>query len=193
VRAAPILHDAGLQCLLGSVAGGAVFDRLRGAREIQDRAPGARDLLDGVCFHPYHKSAHDLETDDVDRPRTLVTYAVIKAYREVNPERNAEAPELDPDPALLKNLPVWVTEFGWALADEVDLEGQADALESGFTSLLELPRDTLATACYYAWRSKSKNGYALREWDEPLDGRPRRPAWHRFAAVAQAPGLDGLR
>lgn len=183
VRAAPILKAAGIQCLLGSVAGDACFDRLRRAREILDAIPGARDLLDGVCFHPYGKST-DVIRGRREVPLPEIVGAVQQAYQEANPLRSPEAAEPNRDRTLPKNLPVWITEFGQAITRTESADDQARYPEEAFALFFGLPRHIVEVACYFCWRDPSDNGFALRDEAESLAEPPKRKAWFKFAEVA---------
>lgn len=174
--AAPILHQANIACLLGSVAGGDWPQQLEQAAGLL--SDSGRAQLDGVCLHPYGKSAKGF-------PPNFIFGELDDAVRSAH-ERSG--------------LPVWVTEFGIKLVDaagnrrnsEDDAtylararQAQAQYLSQACASLAALPPDVLAGAYYFAYadgvgatNEQGLNAFGLRD---PQDIA--RPAWSAFQQV----------
>jgi putative glycosyl hydrolase len=168
--ASPILHRAGIQCLLGSVSGADWPQQLRLAASYLSSA--GRALLDGVCLHPYGKSANGF-------PPSF-------SFGEIN-----DAVQTAHD---ISGLPVWVTEFGVKLGDaagpkqagESDtdyntraLAAQNTYLQQAYQLLGNMPPQVLRNACYFAYSDavgspaeQGINAFGLRDSTDAA-----RPAW----------------
>src|SRR5207237_1484835 len=57
VWASPILRAAGMKCLLGSVVGQDPVGAIAAANTLLTNT-GQKDLIDGVCLHPYARPAN---------------------------------------------------------------------------------------------------------------------------------------
>jgi hypothetical protein len=145
--AGPKLRTAGLGCLLGSVASGDWPAQL--AHAVQLLTPQDRELLDGACFHPYLKTVGGEGTPLLPaawHAQQPLKAAVQSAYAIVNP----------PEASALKQLPMWLTEFG---LNRRDVDGsvavQSAYLVQAYVDLGNLPGETVAAACWFCWNDRT--------------------------------------
>jgi hypothetical protein len=170
LAASPILHRANILCLLGSVSGADWPQQLQLA--VGYLSPAGRALLDGVCLHPYGKSANAF-------PPTFTFGEIDEAVQTAHD---------------ISGLPVWVTEFGVKLSDAAGPQqaGESDTdyntralaaqntyLQQAYQLLGNMPPRVLRTACYFAFSDavgspaeQGLNAFGLRD---PQDVA--RPAW----------------
>jgi hypothetical protein len=144
VDASPLLHAAGIKCLLGSVGGGTWRADLASAIARVDELQ-VRDLLDGVCTHPYVRPAFGVPPvqDDGSWGPPEVDEAVQMAFDTANP------------PGASRNLPVYVTEWGLPMAVDDPGDLQEQFVRNSLRKLGGLGEDVLAAACYYAYGDRS--------------------------------------
>ena len=146
IDASPILRAKGMKCLLGSVGGGTWNADLEAAMDLL-RARGARDVLDGICTHPYVRPALGVpppdETGAWSPPE--IHEAVQMAFDIAN------APGESP------SLPVYVTEYGLPMGRDDDGALQADFVRNSLRVLGRLSEDVLAAACYYSYGDRSNS------------------------------------
>jgi hypothetical protein len=162
--AAPILHGAGIKCLLGSVSGPNWQNALD--RAIQLASSGNRVALDGVCFHPYAQRALNFPAGygfgEID--------AVVQRAHEI------------------AGLPVWVTEYGIKLGLAGGETGQAEYVRRSILALSQLSPDVLAAACYFCWNDRI--GAPEERGDQALglrgEDNAARPAWQAFVDAVGA-------
>lgn len=158
-QAAPILAEAGITCLLGSVAGPNWAAEL--ALAIALLSEEERTALGGVCFHPYGQRAAGFPADwgfgEID--------AAVRTARDIS------------------GLPVWLTEFGIKIDDAGGDNGQARYLRRAFITLSRLDRSILGVACFFCWHDavgapheQGGQAFGLRRLDHS-----QRPAWSTFA------------
>jgi hypothetical protein len=174
--ASPILHRASIQCLLGSVSGADWPQQLQLA--VGYLSPTGKAQLDGVCLHPYGKSANGF-------PPTFT-------FGEIN-----DAVQTAHD---ISGLPVWVTEFGVKLCDAAGpqqpgesnadytaraLAGQDRYLQQSYQLLGNMPPEVLRNACYFAFSDavgspaeQGMNAFGLRNPNDVA-----RPAWRGLQQV----------
>jgi hypothetical protein len=169
--AAPLLQEAGLVCLFGSVASGDWPQQLKLAMQQLDDE--TRGLLGGICFHPYGKPAGGVPDGWSDQPS--LTDTVMQAYAFANPD------------GVGTPRPLWLTEFGLNRTDvDGDVELQADYVSAAFSDLGALSADVLAVACLFCWNDTvgaPGEAFGLR----PAEGEPTYPAWAAFQACAFPP------
>jgi hypothetical protein len=171
-RAAPVLREAGIGCLLGSVAGPRWQESLQ---EIVALLPDELENMTGACFHPYGKSVRGFPPGFVFGE---IDQAVVRAHE-------------------LTGLPIYLTEFGIKMSDAGGEAGQAAYFRQTYEVLRELPTDILAAACYFCWTDRigapgeqGADAFGLRRLDETP-----RPAHDLCCALAESGalpfGLDG--
>jgi len=137
-EAKQLLHDAGIACLLGSVCGPSWPAMLQAAiAECGDNLP------DGVCLHPYAKTALGFPPGPPGEPFGFgeLDEAVAQAH-------------------AITGLPVWVTEFGlnldtagYNMGDGFTSaeEAQAHYVDQSFEALGALGPNQLQVACLFCW------------------------------------------
>ncbi|MGE3267661.1 MAG: hypothetical protein AB7F89_19185 [Pirellulaceae bacterium] len=162
--AAPILNNAGIACLLGSVAGPSwpdALSRLADSFSAEEKAQFA-----GACFHPYGKSVNGF-------PPGFEFGEIEDAVRTAN---------------QLAGLPIYLTEYGIKLSDAGGDDGQRAYFEQTFEVLRQIPSDILAAACYFCWTDRigapeeqAEHAFGLlRQDDSP------RPAHDLCCAIAES-------
>jgi len=150
VDASQILRAAGIKCLLGSVVGAGLEDKLRQALgKLEEQ--GARGLLDGVCTHPYLRPAMGVPDPEPDTGAWFspeIHEAIQSAFDAVNPEGS--------DPVL----PVYATEYGLPMSLNPDDDGslQEQFVRNSLRVLGTLPEDVLGAACYFSYSDRSGGG-----------------------------------
>jgi hypothetical protein len=145
--AGPKLRAARLGCLLGSVASGDWPAQL--GRAVRLLTSQDRELLDGACFHPYLKTVGGEGRPLVPaawHAQQAMKAAVQSAYAIVNP----------PEASALKQLPLWLTEFGLNRRDVGGrVEVQSAYLTQAYEDLGELPAEMVAAACWFCWNDRT--------------------------------------
>jgi len=146
--AAPKLRPANIGCLLGSVASSDWPAQL--GRAIQLLSGDVRALLDGVCFHPYLKSVIADGSFIPPEWRTMgtVSEAVQQAHGFANPDSS------------LKNLPVFVTEFGLNRLNVVgdsafQVRLQSVYVKQAYEDFGRLTEQQLGAACWFSWNDRT--------------------------------------
>ena len=174
-EARPILKNAGIACLLGSVAGGRWPDMLGAAV-----AECGEDLPDGVCLHPYGQRAAGFPPG---RPGQPFGFGELQAAVS--------------QATGIAGLPVWVTEFGLNLND-ADLNkgdgfdsaeaAQAHYVSQSFEVLGELSAEQLQVACLFSWidriGSERDGPFGLR----PEPEQPARQSWTAYRECTHGAG-----
>jgi hypothetical protein len=185
--AAPILTNAGIKCLLGSVTGSDWPNQLRLA--IQELDEQHVDGVVGVCYHSYARTAQGFP-EIPDRPAGELDAGVRHAFE-------------------VSSRPVWLTEFGidldqggrgFAVQHGITWEdlsqdeqrqlgerGQAEYLRLAYQSLHALPSEIqFEAACWFCWRDDigmpgqdGMFGKGLRE-----TGGRKRVSWDAYRASA---------
>jgi hypothetical protein len=150
--ASPILRNAGIKCLLGSVVGD-LRQRLTDAVGLVESL-SARDQLDGVCIHPYLRPALGVPAPEPKTGAWLppeVHEVIQDAFDLVN------GPDEDGNPRE-PVLPVYATEFGLPMnpSDPGDL--QAEFVANCEVVLGQLPDEVLGAACYFSYSDDSGGG-----------------------------------
>jgi hypothetical protein len=177
--AGPKLQAAGLGCLFGSVASGDWPQQLKIA--VANLTAQDRDLLDGVCFHPYVKKVG----------RSPVIPAEWAAQQSLSDAVQTAWDIVNPPVFPLKQLPLWLTEFG---LNRRDVEGRADVqsayLLQAYEDLGAFAPEIVATACWFCWNDRTgicteRDGvveceqFGLRPSDDALPPHPTRSAYIR--------------
>ncbi|MCC7107411.1 MAG: hypothetical protein IT307_19920 [Chloroflexi bacterium] len=146
--AAPFLVDAGIGCLLGSVAGPRWQESLE--EVVGLLSPEDRIRIAGASFHPYGKSARGFPPGFIFGE---IDQAVMRAHE-------------------LTGMPIYLTEFGIKIADAGGEPGQAAYFRQAYEVLRELPSEVLAAACYFCWsdqiggpEEQGPNAFGLRRAD----------------------------
>ena len=154
------LRDAGMLCLLGSVAGPDWQGQLSAAMARVDPR-----WVDGVSFHPYGRRAGGIPENwgfgELDE-------GVWRTHE-------------------LSGKPVYLTEFGIKIGDARGEDGQAVYVRRAFAALERLPADVLGAACYFAWSDsigapseRGEEAFGLRREDGSA-----RSAWDAFRTAAR--------
>lgn len=162
--AAPILANAGINTLLGSVVGEhwpSALSQLANSFSPEEKAQFA-----GACFHPYGKAVNGFPAGFVHGE---LDDAVLDAHR-------------------LAGLPIYLTEYGIKLSDAGGDDGQRAYFQQSYEMLRLLPEDVLAAACYFCWTDRigtpteqDEHAFGLLRHDETP-----RPAHDLCCAMAEA-------
>ena len=165
--AAPVLGNAGIRCLLGSVTGPnwpAAIEQLAGSF-----SPDEKALMAGACFHPYGKSVNGF-------PPVFHFGEIADAVQTAH---------------QLTGLPIYLTEFGIKLSDAGGEAGQQIYFQQTYEVLRQLPSNVLAAACYFCWSDRigapeeqGDHAFGLLRHDESP-----RPAHHTCCALAESGAL----
>lgn len=159
-QSAVVCREAGIVPLLGSVAGPGWTGALRAATDLLDDR--TRELLGGVCFHPYGQRADGWPRADWGFGE--LADVIGTAYG-------------------VAGLPVWLTEFGIHLRDAGGSRRQAEHFRRAAGVIRRFGPEVVPAACWFAWRDeigmpheRGPLAFGLRG----VGGRPRRLAWSAF-------------